>query len=76
MPRTSEKMFSVMTALGEADKSGYYGYFPSDAEADDAEFVICDGVSYDVTRIEKFKIRGTVSHWEAILKKREEIYDV
>ena len=76
MPRTSEKMFSAMTALGEADKSGYYGYFPAHAEAADAEYVLCDGVSYDVTRIEKFKIRGCVSHWEALLKKREEIYGV
>ena len=76
MPRTSEKMFSEMTVLGEVDKSGYYGYFPDCADVCDAEYVICDGVSYDIKRTEKFKIRGKVSHWEALLKKREEIYGV
>lgn len=74
MPRSAEKGCSVMTALGMCDKAGYYGYFPENAEVKRCSWVICDGVAYDVTRAEKFKVNGKMSHWETVLRKREDTY--
>jgi len=74
MPRSAEKVYSEMTALGMGDKAGYYGYFPENAEMEKCGWVICDGVAYDVMRAEKFKVNGKTSHWETVLKKREDAY--
>lgn len=73
-PSADKRVWSQMTELGERDTSRFFGFFPADAALDDAEYIICGGVYYDIVRFEMFRVMGRDSHWEAVLTKREEDY--
>lgn len=66
-----KKVWGSMTELGERDTSRFFGFFPADAPLDEAEYVICGGVYYDIVRFEMFRAMSRDSHWEAVLTKRE-----
>ena len=38
-------------------------------------YLIVDGKSYDFVRAEPYTVEGQVSHWEAVVKVREEDYE-
>lgn len=71
------KKWKVMTKLGETDQSTYYYFGPPDCEIWDCEnsYVICNGKEYQFVRAEAYRVEGKTSHWEAMLKIREDDYD-
>lgn len=71
------KKWKSMTKLGEVDQATYYYFGPPDCEILDCEnsYVICNGKSYQFVRAEAYRVEGHASHWEAMLKIREEDYD-
>lgn len=72
-----DKPWLRMTNLGEADTSRYWYFGPADAEITDTKgtYISCLGRTFDFIKAEPFRIQGVVSHWEGILKIREETYD-
>jgi len=74
---TDFKYWSEMTDLGEANISRYYFFGPSDIEITDCEnsYLLCNGKEYVFLKAEPFKVEGQVSHWEGVLKIREELFN-
>ena len=73
----SDKTWSAVTPLGERNKARYYCFCPPQAGLDAAKdaYLIVDGKSYDFVRAEPYVVEGSVSHWEAVVKVREENYE-
>ena len=71
------KKWKSMTGLGEVDQATYYYFGPPDCEILDCEnsYLRCNGKSYQFVRAEVYRVEGKNSHWEAMLKIREEEYD-
>ena len=74
LSRHIKETWSTMTELGESDTSRFYGFFPGDLSMEGCLYIDCGDVEYDIIRAEPYKVMGTVSHWEALMRKREEEY--
>ena len=71
----SDKTWSAVTPLGARNKARYYCFCPPQADvAAPGAYLIVDGKSYDFVRAEPYTVEGRVSHWEAVVKIREEAY--
>lgn len=73
----SDKTWRAVTPLGERNKARYYCFCPPELDLSTAGeiYLIVDGKSYDFVRAEPYTVEGQVSHWEAVVKVREEDYE-
>lgn len=71
------KKWKAMTKLGEVDQATYYYFGPPDCEIVDCEnsYVVCNGRSYQFVRAEVYRVESKPSHWEAMLRLKEEEFD-
>lgn len=62
------------TRLGQMSEARYYYFGPPDVEIHPCAdmYIACGGVSYEFVRAECYKALGKPSHWEAVLRLREE----
>ena len=61
-----------VTHLGRVNDGDYYWFAPGYLDLDTEENITVttsDGI-FDVERVEKYRVLGQVSHWEAVLKRR------
>jgi|GEM_PF-2594163 len=75
LPRTTVRVFEEATPLGMKNTARYYGFFPAETAIGEGTYVICDGVSYDILRSERYRVNGQDSHWETLMVRREAAYD-
>lgn len=66
-----------MTNLGEENTGRYLLFGPAgmDIPDDGTAWITCLGKTYDILKAEPFRVQGRKSHWEAVLKIREEEFD-
>ena len=72
--RRTERVWRDVTELGERDTSRYLAFLPPDAEAEPGDVLCTDGAEYEFLKAEKFRVRGAVSHIEAVLSVREALH--
>lgn len=75
--RAEDRTWHKMTELGEYDASRYYYFGPAEVEIGDCDgtCILYNGQEYRFLKAEAFRVEGKISHWEGVLKKKEEIYD-
>ena len=68
------KSWKTVTPLGQVDSARFRCFFPPDVVLDKYEqlWVECMGRKLDFVRAEPYRIGGRTSHWEAVLRVREE----
>jgi len=66
-----------VTRLGERNASRWYWFGPPESDITDPEntVITVGGVSYDVLKAEPYVVNRKTSHWEAVLRIREDDYD-
>lgn len=71
------KKWKAMTKLGEVDEATYYYFGPPDCNILDCDnsYVVCNGVTYQFIRAELFRVERVPSHWEAVLRIKEEVFN-
>ncbi|MBE6948503.1 MAG: hypothetical protein E7456_01530 [Ruminococcaceae bacterium] len=71
------KKWKTMTKLGESDEATYYFFGPPDCEITDCDnsWLTLNGKCYKFIRAEAYRVEGKISHWEAVLRHREEEFD-
>ena len=65
-------MWRKVTDIGRVDTSRWYGFF--DEEIKKGNIVRSDGEEYRVLKSDHYTVRGKVSHYEAVLVKKEKNY--
>lgn len=71
----TEQTWREMTELGECDTSRYVAFLPADAVCRVGDVLTSNGTEYEFLKAEPFRVHGKLSHIEAVLKKREDVYD-
>jgi hypothetical protein len=71
MDRRSTRIWREMTELGEIPAMRYLYVGPPDIPLKAGSQIVSGDKSYDVIWAESFKIKGSVTHWEAVLRLRE-----
>ncbi len=74
MTRRTEKVWSRATRLGERDTSRYLAFLPPEAEAGAGDTLSVDGRDYEFIKAERFKVNGSASHVEAVLRIKEAVH--
>ena len=66
----------TITPLGEVNTTNYYWFAPADIKLDTDKQITIEacGKTYELIKAEMFIAMGRVSHWEGVLRVRDE-YD-
>lgn len=71
MDRRSTRIWRDMTELGEIPAMRYLYVGPPDIPLKAGSHIVSGSKSYDVIWAESFKMKSSVTHWEAVLRLRE-----
>lgn len=70
MDRRSTRIWRDMTELGEIPAMRYLYVGPPHIALKTGSHIVSGSRSYDVIWAESFKMKGSVTHWEAVLRLR------
>ena len=76
MSRAERMEWVDVTRLGERNISRWYWFGPPESDIDETKdtVITVGGTAYTVLKAAPYTVNGEISHWEAVLRKREEEY--